>query len=268
RWNFEAENRAFLAEDFAASLTAPGSPPEERAAVFAQAAGRMRKAMASFGVNEATIPAVEASFETFLKLFDAHLEGSPYLLGGRPTIGDYGLIGPLGAHLGRDPHPTRLIQQLAPRVWRWRERMHRPDRDAGEYGDAPEALFAEDGAPETLKALLRFVAEDYLPEVRAHVAFCNEWLAARPDIAPGTSGLERTQERRIGVTTFPWRGQALQVGVMPYRLYLLQKVQDAADRAPPEAGVAALLEEVGLGELRTLRTSRRIVRRNHLEVWA
>jgi len=268
RWNFEAENRAFLAEDFAASLTAPGSPPEERAAVFAQAAGRMRKAMASFGVNEATIPAIEASFETFLKLFDAHLEGSPYLLGGRPTIGDYGLIGPLGAHLGRDPHPARLIQQLAPRVWRWRERMHRPDRDAGEYGDAPEALFAADGAPETLKALLRFVAEDYLPEVRAHVAFSNEWLAARPDIASGTSGLERTQERRIGVRAFPWRGQALKVGVMPYRLYLLQKVQDAADRAPPGAGVAALLEEVGLGELLILRTSRRIVRRNHLEVWA
>lgn len=268
RWSFEAENGPFLAEDFAASLTPPGSPPDVRAAVFAQAAQRMRKAMASFGVNEATIPAVEASYEQFLRLFDAHLAEAPYLLGGRPTIGDYGLIGPLGAHLGRDPYPAALMQRIAPRVWRWRERMHRPDRDAGEYGDPPVALFADDGAPDTLKALLRFVAEDYLPEVRAHVAFCNAWLAARPDIAPGTSGLERTQERRIGATSFPWRGRELQVGVMPYRLYLLQKVQDGADHAPPEAEVSALLEEVGLGDLLTLRTSRRIMRRNHLEVWA
>ena len=268
RWNFEAENRAFLAQDFPAALTPPGSPADVRAAVFEQAAQRMRKAMASFGVNAATIPAVEASYGEFLRLFDAHLEGAPYLLGGRATIGDYALIGPLGAHLGRDPYPAALMQQTAPRVWRWRERMHRPDRDAGEYGDAPEALFAEDGVPDTLKALLRFVAEDYLPEVQAHVAFCNAWLAERPDLAPGSSGLERTQERRIGQTAFAWRGQELRVGAMPYRLYLLQKVQDGADHAPPEAEVSALLEEVGLGDLLTLRTSRRIVRRNHLEVWA
>lgn len=147
--------------------------------------------------------------------------------------------------------------------------MNAPGQDAGEYGDCPQALFEADAVPDTLKALLRYIAEDYLPEVRAYVGFANAWLAARPDIAPGTSGLERSQERRIGEVEFNWRGHSIRVAVMPYRLYLLQKVQDVVDRASPEARSAmeALLEEVGLSELLSLRTLRKVERRNHLEVW-
>lgn len=269
RWNFDEVNRAFLSVDFAASLVPAGASAEERADIFEMASQRMRKAMASFGVSAETIPAIEASYAQFLRLFDAHLEGSPFLLGGRPTIGDYGLIAPLYAHLARDPYPTRIMQQNAHRVWRWTERMNRPDQDASEYGHPPQALFCDDDVPDTLKALLRFVAEDYLPEVRAYVVFANDWLAARPDLKAGTSGLDRVQDRSIGNAQFDWRGHRVSVGVLPYRLYLLQKIQDVADRAAPEAaaGMMALLAETGLQELLTLRTSRRIVRRNHLEVW-
>ena len=147
--------------------------------------------------------------------------------------------------------------------------MNAPGQDAGEYGDCSQDLFANDAVPNTLKAVLRYVAEDYLPEVRAFVDFTNQWLAARPDIEPGTSGLERTQERRIGEVEFSWRGLPVRVGVMPYRLYLLQKVQDVADQATLDgrAAIDRLLDEVGLGELLTLRTTRRVERRNSLEVW-
>jgi Glutathione S-transferase, C-terminal domain len=233
------------------------------------ASQRMRKAMGSFGVSPETIPTIEASYAEFLRLFDAHLEGSPLLLGGRPTIGDYGLMAPLYAHLARDPYPARIMQQTAHRVWRWTERMNRPDQDAGEYGRPPEALFSDDSVPDALKALMRFIAEDYLSELRAHVAFANDWLAARPELKAGTNGLDRVQDRRIGEAAFDWRGHRMRVSVMPYRLYLLQKVQDIADHAAPGAasGMMALMAETGLQELLTLRTSRRILRRNHLEVW-
>lgn len=76
---------------------------DERATVFGMASRRMRKAMAIFGVSPETIPAVEASYAHFLHLFNEHLAASPYLLGGRPTIGDYALVAPLYAHLARDP---------------------------------------------------------------------------------------------------------------------------------------------------------------------
>jgi len=269
RWNFDAANQDFLSVDFPAALAPADASDADRKAVFDMASHRMRKAMASFGVSPQTIPAVEASYAEFLRLFNAHLAASPYLLGGRPTIGDYGLIAPLYAHLGRDPHPADIMKRTAYRVWRWVERMNAPGQDAGEYGDCPQALFEADAVPDTLKALLRYIAEDYLPEVRAYVGFANAWLAARPDIAPGTSGLERSQERRIGEVEFNWRGHSIRVAVMPYRLYLLQKVQDVVDRASPEARSAmeALLEEVGLSELLSLRTLRKVERRNHLEVW-
>jgi hypothetical protein len=234
------------------------------------ASARMRKAMTSFGVTAESIPAIEASYAEFLRLLDAHLASSPYLLGGRPTIADYGLIAPLYAHLARDPYPARLMQQSAHRVWRWTERMNRADQDAGEYGDVPEELFADDHVPETLMALLRFVAEDYLPEVRAYVQYANEWLSARPDIVTGTNGLARIQDRGIGMTTLTWRGHEVQVVVMPYRLYLLQKVQDVADRASAEARASTdtLLSDTGLSDILALRTRRRVLRANHLEVWS
>jgi hypothetical protein len=225
--------------------------------------------MASFGVSEETIPSIETSYREFLHLFEAHLAASPYLLGGAPSIGDYGLIAPLYAHLARDPYPARMMQSEAHGVWRWVERMNRADQDAGEYGGPPETLFPDDHVPDTLKALLRFIADDYLPEVAAYVGFANAWLAERPDLEVGTLGLARPQDRVIGEVGFTWRGHAVHVAVMPYRLYLLQKVQAAAAAAPPpaRAKIEALLEETGLGALLTLTTTRPVLRRNHLEVW-
>lgn len=264
RWNFDAVNQPFVGLDFAAGLATPGADPSEGAAVFQFAAQRMRKAMASFGVNEASIPLVEAAYEEFLALFDAHLAHSPYLLGGRPTIGDYGLIAPLYAHLGRDPFPADLMKRKAHRVWRWVERMNAADLDAGEYGYPAPDLFPDDGVPDTLKALLRFVAEDYLPEVRAYVGFANGWLAERPDLEPGTSGLARSSERVIGQVAFDWRGETITVGVMPYRLWLLQKVQDAITDS---SELNTMLSETGLADLAGLKTLRRVERVNQLEVW-
>ncbi|HZC15904.1 MAG TPA: glutathione S-transferase N-terminal domain-containing protein [Caulobacteraceae bacterium] len=269
RWNFDDVNRAFLARDFPAALAPAGSSPEVQAQVFEQAAVRMRRAMRSFGVTPETAPAVEASYAEFLDLFDAHLAASPYLLGGRPCLGDFGLVAPLYAHLGRDPAPARIMQREAYRVWRWVERMNSPEQDAGEYGAPAPELFTDDAAPGTLKALLAFIARDYLPEIRAFVAFAEAWLQARPDIEPGASGLPRSQDRSIGQTNFEWRGHDITVGVAPYRLYLLQKVQAVADAVGPAGRreIEALLAETGLADLLTLRTSRRVVRRGHLEVW-
>lgn len=268
RWNFDAANLDFLSKDFVAAL-APGSTDEEAAAVFGFSSGRMRKAMIGFGVTPDSIPLIEAAYGQFLDLFNAHLAHSPYLLGGRPTLGDYGLIAPLFAHLGRDPYPADLMKRRAPRVWRWVERMHSAGQDAGDHGAPPPDLIADDGVPDTLKALLGFIAEDYLPEITAMVCYTNDWLKARPDIVQGTNGLDRASDRSIGMVDLVWRGQPIKVQVLPYRLYLLQKVQDVFDGADAggKAKIEGLLGETGLAPLVTLRTHRRVERAKHLEVW-
>lgn len=269
RWNFDEANHAFLSRDFPAALAPTGADETTQDQVFAMASTRMRKAMASFGVSAESLPVVEASYAEFLRRFEAHLASAPYLLGGAPTLGDYGLIAPLYAHLARDPYPAQLMKHTAFRVWRWVERMNAPDQDAGEYGAPPETLFADDAVPETLKALLAFIAEDYLPEIEAYVAFADSWLAEHPDLTPGTNGLPRPQDRVIGQVSFDWRGCRIAAAVMPYRLYLLQKIQDvaAAAEGPTRATMEALLAETGLSPLLTLKTRRRVERRGFLEVW-
>ncbi len=266
RWNFDEVNQPFIADDFAAALAPAGAPQELKDKVFGGAARRMRAAMAGFGVTPATIPAVEASYAEFLTLLDAHLAATPYLLGGRPTLGDYGLIGPMFAHLGRDPVPRHMMQRTAWNVFRWTERMNAPEAQADGLGPADGGLFADDAIPATLAALLRFVAEDYLPELTAHVAFANQWLADRRDDISGTSGLANPGDRMIGMASFDWRGHSITTMVMPYRFWLLQKVQAAA-AACDDPRLAELLAATGLAPLLALRTTRPVERLGHVEVW-
>ena len=263
RWNFDATNRDFLKRDFVAALM-PGATGEAREAVFGLASGRMRKAMAGFGVSPDNYATIEASYEAFLALFDTHLANHPYLLGGRPTLGDYGLIAPLYAHLARDPYPSQIMKTRFHHVWRWTERMNAAQALLdGLWPD--ESLIADDAVPETLRALMACMAEDFLPELSAHVTFANGWLAERPDLTSGTNGLPDPAMRLIGLAPFTWRRHEVATMVMPYRFLLLQRLQQAV----ADAGEAAtdLLNSTGLGALVTLRTSRPVERRGNLEVW-
>ena len=268
RWNFDAENLDFLRADFGSTL-APGAPIAQQNEVFQFASKRMRDATVAFGVNSTTISEVEASTIEFLQRFDRHLANTPYLLGSTPTYADYGLIAPLFAHLGRDPLPSSLIKKTSPRVWRWVERMNAPDADTGEYlGKARDWLNPMDNA-QTLEAMLQFVAEDYLPEIVAHVEFANSWLAKRPNLAAGTNGHPKPGERAIGITQVQWRGHTMDVLVMPYRIFMLQRVQDAAQRLNTEQDrqLRDLFSRTGLSDVLDLHCRRRVLRQGHFEVW-
>ncbi|MGB2573724.1 MAG: glutathione binding-like protein, partial [Henriciella sp.] len=265
RWNFDETNLKFLQHTFEDVLP-NGLTKEERDTVFLHASGRMRKAAINFGVTPETYQTVEDSYAEFLSLFEAHLEDRPFLLGGYPTIGDYGLFSPLYAHLARDPKPLHLMQTTAPRVYRWTERMNAPEHVIDERMlKSGDVLFDGNVIPETLKALMRFIAEDYLPEISAHVAFTNQWLAEQTDskLAPTSLG------RGIGMAEFNWRGHTVKTAVMPYRTYLLQRLHDSFDglKADEQASVRALLSETNLAEILELRSSRRVIRKNHLEAW-
>ena len=281
RWNFDEQNLSFLTAEFA--LLMPQSLTTEQAEQgFLHNSGRMRKAAVVFGVTPESQPIIETAFHEWLDLFEAHLADHPYLLGNRPTIGDYGLIAAMGAHLYRDPAPTMLIKQRAPRVGRWVERMTSTEPYRHEFslaGDgADDDLIADDGLPDTLVALLRYVSEEYLPEISAHVAVANEWLAEHPEIEAGTNGLDDPATRGLtggrgliagGAATFAWRGIELTTSVMPYRFWLMQRLHDdlATASADDAARVRSVFADAGLDELLDLRTLRRVERSGHLEVW-
>jgi len=272
RWNFDDDNLKFIAQQFGL-FAMPHVPPAERHDMAVHAMGRMRKAALMFGVNEETAPQIEAAYMEMLTEFEAHFAAHPYLLGGAPSIGDYGLFASLFVHLGRDPHPMRLMQNHAPALFRWTERMRNPSADIVEFIDYPQQFLDDDFMSDTSKALLKRVADDSLPEIKAMVTFTNDWLetnAPVEDSIVGDDGGGGAHNRTIGYCKFDWRGLAISAAVMPYRIFMLQRIQDAYDAlsADDKASVGTLLTETGLSDLTAARCIRRVDRQNNREVWA
>ncbi len=101
--------------------------------------------------------------------------------GTRPSIGDFGLYGPLYAHQYRDPVSGALMKRIAPNVARWVERMSKPPRPKG--GE----FLANDDVPATLMPVLARIMREYLPVLlataeafNAHVAALTEADRAKP----------------------------------------------------------------------------------------
>jgi len=268
RWDFDEMNVPFLTKDFSAAL-AVGADDDTRDATFAFASDRMRSAKEAFGVSDALVPEIERSYLEFLDLLDAHLAHAPYILGGRPTIADHAFMGALYAHLARDPYPSVLMKQRAQRVWRWTERMRTSDLDASEYVNPMTDLYADDDLPETLHALLAYVGEEYLDEAVAQVAAVEQWLTEHPDVTDGDVVLGKPNRRFSGTTTFNWRGQPMTVAVVPYRLFLIKRLQDAvtAASAADQVTIRQVFARAGLDPLLDIRPQRWVERVDNREVW-
>lgn len=263
RWNFPEENLNFLRYHFLHSQRL--SPAREDKTDHMM--DRMRHAGRLFGVEEDSVAMIEGLYLEFLDALDAHLARYPYLLGGRPCLGDFGLIAPLYAHLGRDPHPSRIMQTRATHVFRWVERMNRADADTPEFFESPLDFLPDDEIPESLIRVLSVVACDFIPETRAAAAHINAWLAdAPPEAGTGASG---RLGAAVGQAEFEVRGTAIRALAQPYRFYLLQRLQDDYDQLSTGERKSAdrLFAACDLGELPELRLTRRLERVGNLEAW-
>lgn len=259
RWDFPDDNLDFLRYHFFHSQRDLPQREEKTEHMM----NRMRHAAQIFGVTDATAETVEALYMDFLNAANRHFEAYPYLLGWRPCIGDFGLLAPLYAHLGRDPYPARLMQKQAVRVYRWVERMNRADADMPEYFDAGTDFLADDEVPESLLAVLGVLSEDFVPESLAAAQCINQWLAEHTP-EPGTAA-----ERFLGMCEFKVRGHTVSAIAQPYRCYLLQRVQQlyaGLDHAA-RARVDEMLKACGMSDALTIRLDRELGRADNLEVW-
>lgn len=263
RWNFPQENLSFLHYHFHHAQRAH----PEREAKTQYMMDKMRYAAMMFGVNDKTQALVETLYTEFLLALDKHFEHYPYLLGWKPCIGDFGLLAPLFAHLGRDPKPLQMMQQQAVHVYRWVERMNRSYQDASEYYTAGAGYLADDEVPDTLLAVLRIIGEDLLPETRAAAETINGWLEST-SIASGDRA-SRYLGQNDCKARFEVRGQSFETGAQPYRFFQLQMVQDAYQVCAKNerADVDTMLESCGLLELLEIKLGRRLMQQDNLEVW-
>lgn len=258
RWNFDDQNLDFLRLHFQTMM------PKGMEDKTDKAMQSMRRAGQGFGVVPESVAVVESAYEAFLDKLDAHFAAVPYLLGNRPCVGDFGMIAPLYAHLGRDPKPLSMMQARAPHVFRWVERMNRPEPDIGEFDNQLDGYLPEDDIPTTLVDVMQQLATDFVPETLAAAAVINDWLAANPELLDGT-----TAERGLGFCQFAVDGVTVSALAQPYRFYLLARVQAIYELATEEeqSDLQSLLDAAGMRELLAAKLTRELGRADNLEVW-
>jgi glutathione S-transferase len=269
RWNYPAQNMTFLRTAFAAGI-APGADAADAEAVAGGAMTKMQGYLPALGLTPATQLTIEAGYEALLEALNRHFQCSPYLLGGVPCVGDFGLIAAFHAHLARDPWPADQMKTRAYFVWRWVERMITADADMPEFPDLAEAYVADDQTPPTLMPVLDIVGRIYGAELAAQVAGLDDWLAGRSDIVAGepVQSPDRTRRPR-GTVTFDLMGTPMTTALRAFSVFKLQAVTDAFDQLDPTGQTAVLetLAPVGLAPWLTLKASRRIARADNREVW-
>lgn len=265
RWYYRAQNESFLRHEFGLSFRPGRQPAEVVQKRLAEFMDYLNAYIPKLGITAATAPAIEASYECLLGALDAHLREHPYALGGVPCIADYGLIASLYAHLARDPYPCNLMKLTAPSVFRWTERMNAADSDTPEFPRYPGSLPEDDEIPDTLLPVLRYIAQDWLPELQMTVSVLDEWLA-RQD---GAELVGKPIARGLCSGSFSLRGTPITTIVQPYTLYKLQRVTDAHAALPAveRARVERYFAQAGLAPVLSLRARRRVERREFQEVW-
>ncbi|HDZ07968.1 glutathione S-transferase family protein [Pseudohongiella sp.] len=259
RWSYLGEQEAFIKDAFAA-----GSGPDMAGKIMA----RMQSYLPQLGVTEASIPLIERSFESLMDILEQHLRLHPYLFGGRPSVADYGLIGPMFAHLGRDPVPADLMKRRAPRVFRWVERMTAPGLDVPEFVDYGTDYFIDDSIPETLTPLFAHIADEIFPELTDKLVFMDVHVNHLQP-ADGQPVCDKPHQRYLGKIDTQFRGVPVTTGIQPYLLYLLRRA-DAVLQSLDEterSRVIAGLQRHGLDQALPGERGYSVDRRGHIEVW-
>lgn len=111
------------------------------------------------GVRRQTRAHIEAVYLNTLGRLEAVLSARPFLLGDRPSVADFGFYASMYRHFSIDPTPSRLMQQRAPAVYAWVQRMTEaqgPDHD-------DKALCPAGQVPEEWGPLLEDIGHSYLP---------------------------------------------------------------------------------------------------------
>jgi glutathione S-transferase len=272
RWSYRAQQVYFLRAEFGRAVHA-GPDRAARRAAGEQLMNYFNGFLPLLGVTPDTAPTVEAACLELLDALDSHFQHHPYLLGGRPSIADFGFMAPLFAHLARDPVPATLMKSVAPNVYRWTERMNSPGIADGEFHDHPQTYLPDDAIPPTLEPVLRLVFQDWGAELIANAAIYNAWIAANPGLPAGhlvSASGERKVHPTLGLIDYQWRGCSIHRASAPHGLWHFDR---AASHARGLAGSAqerfdALVQRTGGDQVMAIRLARPLRRENYVLVLA
>ncbi len=235
----------------------PEASEEEQRKTGEKRSRSFRGAQSILGITPATIPAIEASYEQLLLDLDAHFSVHPYLLGTMPCIGDFGLMGPLYAHLYRDPASGEIMKRIAPNVAKWVERMNAPEPRSGSF-------LLNDEVPETLYPVLVRIFEEQFPPLREMVSALGVWIDNNPgEKIPRVIGKQAFTLKEVDGTSV-----TAERGMFPFSQWMLQRVLDfylpLSGRS--RQNVDILLDQVGGRRALQMTVKRRVKREKNILV--
>lgn len=244
RWNFPADNLEFIKQEFGSSV-APKMPKFIQRWLGQRVVNKFSGYVAPLGITEKSIPAIESWYEELLQQLNQHFELHDFLLGSRPCIGDYGLMGPLYAHLYRDPYPGRLMKQQAPNVAAWVERMNAAENVDGHF-------MAKDAIPETLLPILQRLFKECWPALQSSSNALADWA--------GDKRLGDSVPRRLGMQTYTIGGISEEQMSLPFGQWMMQRPLDYVEQleANAKAELASFLSSVNGEQALEFKPKRRV----------
>ena len=219
RWSFAPDRYLAgtrLAEEV---ITIPGVPLGERRRWVTRRQKRLF--VKGDGVDRSNRDHVESSYLNLLGWLEVVFSDRPFMLGERPTIADFGLIGPFLRHFVHDPTPARLMQERAPAVFEWVARTW--NARMSRSGD--QAII--DGIPDDWAPLLKEIGETHL-------------VALAQNAGAYTAGEKRHD---LHVQDVAYKG----IPTSAYRPWCLRQLQSRFEELPEEAAteVREILERHG-----------------------
>jgi glutathione S-transferase len=208
RWSYP-ENYALFEREAGAHLL-PHFPKVLQRKAVAHVAHTLRSMLPRVGVRPEQFDLLNDWTARMCDLLDAHFSQMPYLLGGRPTLADFGLVGTMYGHLGRDPWPQREI--IAPRkhLRAWIDRMALPPEAVAD-GD----LWPGDAIAPTLEPVFRVIFAECIPLIEgiAHQvrALLPTWPAGKP------------LPRSLSDVEIPVGSDVFRRAALPYTLWMVQR---------------------------------------------
>lgn len=174
------------------------------------------------GIRPGTAKRVEAHYLETLDALEAVLKKTPFILGQRPTLADFGLYGSMFRHFFCDPTPAMIMRLRAPAVHEWVARLWNTKLDNFNH------VAFETEIPNELQPLIKLVCGEFIPYMQANEhAVVNKYKQF--EFKSGDSTLKLPAQRYRA-----WRYQRLR-----NRYQLLDKqTQITLSARIPELGIA------------------------------
>lgn len=151
------------------------------------------------GVSKETWNHVESIYLNNLKWLSDILEDQPFLFGTKPSLMDFGFYASMKKHFSKDPTPSKIMKEKAPKVFEWVQRLGQVK------GSQVQGSFL-DSIPENFGPLLKDCGEAYLPYLKDNALAYKEGL--------------KTFNCTVQGVTYK------NLPVYPYRVWCREKIQE------------------------------------------